>query len=155
MDHHCASLHDIPKSRAMGTECPWIVNGRVITVSPKQNGWHFTEDLFKCMFLNGDSRIWVHIYLTGAYSWKSSWQLVIICSDNGLSLNRAQATIWINVALFNWHIYGSVQKLLYSSRENVTNKALLFGKWHVIKLFVDKWSKCRQIALQQTNLSRL
>ena len=57
---------------------------------------------------------------TPVFGFISTWQELIdgnpvdnwssICSDNGLSLNRAQATIWLNYALFHWHC--SIQKII-------------------------------------------
>ena len=54
--------------------------------------------LFKWKLLNFE---WYFIEMC---SLGSTWQYIIIGSDNGLAPNRRQAIIWTNDSLVNWHI---------------------------------------------------
>ena len=55
-----------------------------------QNGRHFADDIFKCVFLNED--IWISMNISP----KFVPQYSSIGSDNGLVPIRWQAIIWIN-----------------------------------------------------------
>ena len=67
------------------------------TLKPRQNGRHFLDDIFKCIFLN--ESVWISIEISlvpkGPINNKSS-----IGSDNGLAPTRRQAIFWTNAGLF-------------------------------------------------------
>ena len=69
----------------------------VNTLRPRQNGYFFPEHILKCIFLNKIFEFWSKF--TEVCSQWSSWQYASIGSDNGLALNRWQATIWTNVGM--------------------------------------------------------
>ena len=58
------------------------------------NGCHFSDDIYKLIFLKEMSGILFQISLTFE---RSNWQYVSIGSDNGLAPNRWQAISWVNV----------------------------------------------------------
>ena len=123
---------------------------------PDQNGCHFADDIFKCIFLNENYCIlllisleFVHRGSTGNISvlileihWHitsnkllTHWgqvthicvsKLTIIASDNGLSPGRRQAIIWKNAEIL------SIQNLGTKFSE-IINKILtfLFKKMHL------------------------
>ena len=41
---------------------PWIKSHLVNTLRLRQNGWHFVDDIFKCIFMNGN--IWISINIS-------------------------------------------------------------------------------------------
>ena len=67
-----------------------IIDKHVNTLRPRQNGRHFPDDIFKCIFLDENVLILIKISL------KSNWQQYSIGSDNGLAPARRQAIIWTN-----------------------------------------------------------
>ena len=66
------------------------------TLRLRQDGRHFPNDIFKCIFLN--ENVWISIKIS----------LIIIVSDNGLAPTRRQAVIWTNDGLVYWRIYASL-----------------------------------------------
>ena len=57
----CISNHGIDYIGSTGPCTPW---GRIFnTLRPRQNGRHFTDDIFKCIFLNENARILLKISL--------------------------------------------------------------------------------------------
>ena len=64
--------------------------------SPGQNGRHFADDIFNCIFLK--ENIWIAI--------KLHWNLYPM-SHNGLAPNKRQAFFWINVGPLHWLIYAA------------------------------------------------
>ena len=38
-----------------------LQNANLLTLSPKQNGWLFADDIFKCIFLNENDCVLIHI----------------------------------------------------------------------------------------------
>ena len=74
---------------------------------PRQNGRHFADNIFKCIFLN--ENVWILIEnFTGVCSEGSNWEYSIIGSDNGLALIRRQAIICTNECIGYWWIYASL-----------------------------------------------
>ena len=72
------------------------------TLRQRQNGGHFPDDIFKCIFMN--ENVWVSIKdSTEVYSQGSS-----IGSDNSLMLTKRQAIIWTNDGLVWQCIYASL-----------------------------------------------
>ena len=65
---------------------------RINTLRPRQNGRHFPDDIFKCIFLNENE--WISIKLS--LKFVPNWQYSITGSDNGLGSSRRQAIIWTN-----------------------------------------------------------
>ena len=71
------------------------------------NGRLFTDDIFKCIFINEKFGILIFNF-TEVYSQGSNCQYVIIGSGNGLSLNRCWQTItWSNGDPVHWRIYAT------------------------------------------------
>ena len=66
----------------------------VNTLRRGQNGRHFADDNFKCVFLSEDMWISMNISLKFVPQYSS------IASDNGLAPIRRQAIIWINDGKF-------------------------------------------------------
>ena len=64
------------------------------TLKPRQNGRHFADDIFKCIFL--DENVWIPIKLHRRVQLKHS----STGSDNGLTPLRRQAIIWNNDGYF-------------------------------------------------------
>ena len=65
------------------------------TFRPRQNGRHFADDIFNCIFYKKIfefQKSFIEIC-----SLRSSWQYIGISSDNGLSPGRHQATVCANV----------------------------------------------------------
>ena len=65
------------------------------TLRLRQNGRHFTDNIFKSIFLNYNLNF-KYISLKYACPLGSNSQYVIISLENGLALNRQQAIIWTN-----------------------------------------------------------
>ena len=69
---------------------------------PGQNGRHFADNIFRCIFLNEKICILIEIslkfVLEGSIENKENL-------DNGLAPNRRQAIIWTNADSINWRIY--------------------------------------------------
>ena len=59
---------------------------------PRQNGHHFPDDIFECIFLNENE--WISIKISPKFVPKG--QINNIPSDNGLAPARRQAIIWSN-----------------------------------------------------------
>ena len=76
-----------------------VVNIDLNTLRPRQNGHHFADDIFKCIFLNENVLIAIKISLK--FVPKGPEQYSSICSDNGLAPSRRQAIIWINDGQFS------------------------------------------------------
>ena len=70
----------------------------------RQNGRHFADDIFRCIFMNEKICILIKISLKfvpkGPINNNPAW-----CLDNGLVPNKRQAIIWTNAAWFSWPIY--------------------------------------------------
>ena len=74
-------------------------NTALVTLRPRQNGRRFTDDIFKCIFLNKNSWIFSNISLKYVFL-GPDWQYGSIGSYDGLVSNRQQAIIWTNVGMF-------------------------------------------------------
>ena len=82
------------------------MNWGINTLRPTQNGCHYADDTFKCIFLNENFKFkWNFINICSLWS---NWQYGSIGSDNGLAPNRRQAIIWTNVGMFYWRINASL-----------------------------------------------
>ena len=78
--------------------------GNKITINrltPRQNGRHFPDDIFKCIFLNENVGILITISLKFFTKW-ANHQYSSICSDKDLALSKRQAIIWTNDVWFNY-----------------------------------------------------
>ena len=67
---------------------------KVNTLRLRQNGHHFSEDTFKCIFLN--ENIWILLNISLKFVPKANWQHSSIGSNNGLASSRRQAIVWTN-----------------------------------------------------------
>ena len=65
------------------------------TLRPRQNGRHFADDIFKCIF-SERKRLNSYLNFTEVCSQGSNQQYASIGSDNGLAPSRRQAIIWTN-----------------------------------------------------------
>ena len=68
--------------------------------TPRQNCRHFTEHIFKFIFLTENGCISIEIF-TVICSWLSNWQQVSIGSDNSLAPNRQKVSLL--TAYMNMH----------------------------------------------------
>ena len=102
MASHCwvPAIYRICAGIAM-TKCEWVPcihrtsTWRVkSTLRLRQNGHHFTDAIFKCIFLN--ENVWILIKFYWSLFVGSNWQFSSIVSDNGLAPFRQQAIIWTN-----------------------------------------------------------
>ena len=73
----------------------------VNTLRPRQDGRHFADDIFKCIFLNENFLIAIKISLKFVPKGPIN-NIPTIGSDNGFS--RRQAIIWTNVSYLMTHI---------------------------------------------------
>ena len=65
------------------------------TVRQRQNGRHFPDDIFKCIFLN--ESVWISINISLKFVPEGQfWQYSSTGSENGLAPARRQAIIWTN-----------------------------------------------------------
>ena len=65
------------------------------TLRPRQNGSHFADDLFKCIFLN--ENVWISIkHFTEICPLGANLQYYSIGSDNGLAPTRREAITGTN-----------------------------------------------------------
>ena len=72
--------------------------------SPEQNGRHFTEDIFKHIFMN-EKNLYFDSNFTGVSCKGFNWQEVSIGPGNGLAPNRGQTIIWTNANPVHQHIH--------------------------------------------------
>ena len=80
---------------------------RLDTLRPRQDGRHFADDIFKCIFMN--ENFWIlKLNFTEICSLGCNWQYGGIGSDNGLVQIRQQDIIWSNDGMFYWHLYASL-----------------------------------------------
>ena len=60
---HCVShCWPISLSSYFVTNGWWVYHSHIITLVPEQNGRHFTDDIFKCIFLN--ENVWISIKIS-------------------------------------------------------------------------------------------
>ena len=71
----------------------------VHALRPRQDGRHFPDDILKDIFNENFDYNFPEVC--------SNWQLVNICSDNGLAPSRRQAIIWNNAAIVHRCMYAS------------------------------------------------
>ena len=69
-------------------------NGIIITLRPPQNGWHFADNIFKCIFTK---KIYFVSNYIGICPLGTNRQWVNNDLDNGLLLSRQQAITWKKV----------------------------------------------------------
>ena len=93
---------DGPLRRDQHTGCCRYLSP-INTLRPIQNGCHFADNVFKCIFLNENFWISNNISLKCV----PCGQIDNISSDNGLAPNRREAIIWTNNGLVNLRIYAS------------------------------------------------
>ena len=74
---------------------------------PRQNGHHFPDDIFKCIFFNENVCLSITISLKFVPKGPTN-NIPALVPDNGLGLNRRQAIIWTNDGLVYWCIYASL-----------------------------------------------
>ena len=84
------------------------LNAKLVNIlRPKQNGHHFTDDIFKRIFVE-----WKLSYFgsnfTEICSQGSNYQYTSIGSDDGLAPNRRPAFAWVIGDLVYWRIYASL-----------------------------------------------
>ena len=66
------------------------------TLRPRQNGFHFPDDILKYIFLN--EKLCISIKISLKFDPKGSINNIRIRLDNGLMPVRRQAIIWTNVS---------------------------------------------------------
>ena len=76
----------------------YLVNPGENNLRPRQNGWHFANNIMKYIFLNDSD-------FTEICSHGSNWQQSIFGSDDGVVPKRQQAIIWNNDGLVWWPTY--------------------------------------------------
>ena len=65
-----------------------------LTMRLRQNGRHFPDAIFQCIFLN--ENIWISIKISLKFVPKGTTEYSSIGLDNGLAPDRWQAIIWTN-----------------------------------------------------------
>ena len=81
----------------------WMLNSS----PPGQNGRHFADNMFKCIFLN--ENIWISNKISlKNVPWGLIDRYVSTGSDNGLVSFRRQGIIWTNADAVYWCIYAEV-----------------------------------------------
>ena len=106
---------------------------------PKQNGRHFTDDIFKCICVNEHFHILIKIALTLVTDYPNG-------SDKVLVPNRWQAIIWTNGDPIHWRIYvalggdelhsiskGLLLMRFHQKQYNIKDAAYIY--WHVLIKF--------------------
>ena len=78
------------------------------TLRQRQYGFHFAEDIFKCILLYENCCMYFGSNFPEICSLGTNWQYVSIGSGNGLAPVRRQAIIWTNDGLVYWRIYSSL-----------------------------------------------
>ena len=73
---------------------------------PGQNGRHFPDDIFKCIFMNEKFCIFIQISLK--FFLRSNQQYSSIGSENGLAPIRRQDIICTNAPPVHWRIYAAL-----------------------------------------------
>ena len=76
--------------------------------SPGQNGRHFPDDIFKCVFMNEKFCILIQISLKFVTKDPIKNIPAYIGSDNGLGQIRQQAIIWTIAHPIHWCIYATL-----------------------------------------------
>ena len=110
---------------------------------PEQNGCHFADIIFNCIFLNESHCILVKFF-TEFYSWEFSWQLVSIASVNGLAPNRHQAlsepmmTQFTSFFFFFLHLDSKVSYCCLWKFILYMNNLILKKWWKLISNFIFK-----------------
>ena len=78
---------------------------------PGQNGCHFADNIFRCIFINKKFCILIKISLSFVPK-GPNWQYTSIGLDNGIAPNRQQAIIWTNAHPIHWCIYAYMRHKL-------------------------------------------
>ena len=89
--YRCLCIGDIPVCRCIVSALP---------------NWHFTDNIFKCVFSNENYCILIWIQLKFVLQ-GSNWQKVSIGRVNGLAPTWQQAITWINDEPVHWCTYES------------------------------------------------
>ena len=79
----------------------WVLK----TLRPRQNGRHFSDDIFKCIFINEKFCISILISL----KFVPRGPIASSGSGNGLAPNRRQAITWTNADPVHWRIYAALE----------------------------------------------
>ena len=99
-DNHYESIGDTGTAKFyMEGEIGALVNSS----PPEQNGCHFAEDTFMCIFLIEKFCILIKISMN--FFLRVQLTKPSIGSDNGLAPNKHRAIIWINAYLIHWRMY--------------------------------------------------
>ena len=69
------------------------------TLRPRQNGCHFPDDIFKCIFLNENVRILIGISLNFILKGPIN-NIPALAQKNGLAPTRLPAIIWKNACMY-------------------------------------------------------
>ena len=84
-----------------------IVQRRFNTLTPRQIGRQFANDIFRCIFVNENCFILIWISLKICSQW-SDEHYSSIGSNSGLVPNSRQAITWTNDVLGYWRIHASL-----------------------------------------------
>ena len=77
----------------------------VSTLRARQNGRHFADDVFKCLFLT--ENFWISDNISLKYVHRLKLTKCHLWRRKGLVLNRRQAFFWTNDGLVYWRIFAS------------------------------------------------
>ena len=104
MDYFCLSIPGPTIYKVYYTGCISIFRKKILIISssPGQNGHHFADNIFRCIFMIEIFYI-LKFVPKGQIDKKPSIGL-----DNGLALNRWQAIIWTTANLIHWCIYAAL-----------------------------------------------
>ena len=111
----------------------WFLIHALLSVNsspPGQNGRHFADDIFRCIWVNESFVFWLKFHW-GLLLW-AQFTIPIIGLDNGLTPNRRQVIIWTNVDQIHWRMYAALggDELNHVSKRGPKWKMYRFTWWH-------------------------
>ena len=105
-----------------------------ISSSPRQNGHHFADDIFKCLFVNEKSCIFIQISLK-FFAKALIDNKANIGSGTGLAPFRRQAIIWTKYALICWRIYASFGLNEFKHIGTWTKLSPFYRRYYLVHFF--------------------
>ena len=81
---------------AYGPQQEYIDSYGINTLRPRQNGWHFPDNIVKCIFLN--ENLWLSLKISLKFVPRGSINNIpaLVQVMNGLAPARRQAIVWTN-----------------------------------------------------------
>ena len=113
---------------------PWSwARLNINTLRPRQNYRHFSDNIFKCIFVN--ENVWILIKISlRFFSYGCNGQYHSIGLHNGLVSNRRQVIIWTDADPIRWRIYAAL-----GGDELILGKQFLFPPTAGQRQLNDYW----------------